>query len=145
MAAQELLQEHTSKTEDARVPEAAESVKIQAGQLMAEEFALLEKKVENDLCLVKVWGQKIRDRASQLYYQRLHHKEARRAKAAGAAADLCSPTHRHAHFREVSHRDASKIYPTLEDALDNLAREGGEASSQQAAHLRTLHCRSCCF
>ena len=42
---QDLLQEHTFKMEDARVPDAAESVKIQAGQLMAEEFAFLEKKV----------------------------------------------------------------------------------------------------
>ena len=53
---------------------------------MAEEFALLAKKVEHDLHLVKVWGQKIRDRESQLYYHGLHHKEARLSKAAGAAA-----------------------------------------------------------
>ena len=133
----ELLQEHTTKTEDARVPDAAESVKIQAGHLMAEEFALLEKKVEHDLHLVKVWGQKVRDRESQLYYQRLHHKEGRRAKAAGAAADLFSPTHRHAHFHEVPTRDESKIYSFLEDALGNMTRAGG-VSSNQVARLSPL-------
>ena len=132
---QELLQECTSKTEDARVPDAAESVKIQAGQLMAEEFALLEKKVEHDLHLVKVWAQKVRDRESQLYDQHLHHKEARRAKAAGAAADLFSPTHRHAHFHEVPTREESRIYPFLEDALGNLASRAGDTSSNQAARL----------
>ena len=132
-AVQDLLQDHTSKMEDARVPDAAESVKIQAGQLMAEEFALLAKKVEHDLHLVKVWGQKIRDRESQFYYQRLHRKEARRSKAAGAAADLFSPTHRHAHFHEVPTRDESKICPFLEEALGNLARQGGDLGSNQAA------------
>ena len=146
-AVQELLQEFTSKVEDARVPVAAESVKIQAGHLMAEEFALLEKKVEHDLHLVKVWGQKVRDRESQIYYERLHHKEARRAKAAGAAADLFSSKHRHAHFHEVPTREESKIYPFLEDALGDLAKAGGVSSNQAARHPLLFECHlfSCGF
>ena len=65
---------------------------------------------------MKVWAQKVRDRERQLYYQRMHHKEAQRTKATGAALDLFSPTHRHAHFRGVSAKEKPKMCAELEEA-----------------------------
>ena len=117
-AVAELVREHCATTE-LRVPDAAETVKIQAGQLAAEEFALLEKKVEHDLLLVRSWTQKVRDRESQLYYQRLHHKEGRRTKAEAAAADLFTPGHRNVRFHTVvtDNQPASKIIASLNDTL----------------------------
>ena len=117
-AVAELVREHSATTE-LRVPDAAETVKIQAGQLATEEFALLEKKVEHDLILVRSWAQKVRDRESQLYYQRLHHKEARHTKAEAAAAELFTPGHRNVRFRTVvtDNQPTAKIVASLNDTL----------------------------
>ena len=117
-AVAELIREHSATTE-LRVPDAAETVKIQAGQLAAEEFALLEKKVQHDLLLVRSWTQKVRDRESQLYYQRLHHKEARHSKAEAAAAAFFTPGHRNVRFHSVAtdNQPMGKIVAGLSDAI----------------------------
>ena len=52
----EVAQEHSAATEAAKVPDAAEHVRLQAGQLLAEEFSLLEKNVDYDVRLVNSWA-----------------------------------------------------------------------------------------
>ena len=96
---------------------------------MAEEFALLEKKVEHDLRLVKSWAQKVRDRESQLDYPRFHYKEARASKAAEAASHLFSPGHQNIRFHSVSANDQpiSQVFSCLQgliNAISNKYRAG---------------------
>ncbi len=73
---------------DEKVPESSWSVKVQAGKLQAEEFQLLQHKLEYDLKSYRLWKQKLQDREVRLYWQDIHHRENRRAKAAKHVAAL---------------------------------------------------------
>ena len=122
-AVAELIRAHSSHT-DLRVPDATENVKLQAGQLLAEEFVLLEKKVECDLRLVKAWAQKVRDRESQLYYQRLHHKEARVDRAKAGAEDFFDPNHRFGRFHivDTDNLPSGKIFASIAAAVEDVSK-----------------------
>ena len=121
----DLIREHGAQTGDTRLPEAVENVRIQAGQLAAEEFALSEKKVDHDMRLVKAWALKVRDRESQLYYQRLHHKEARASKAHTAAVDLFTPGNRNVHFHslQTDGQPSNKVFGSLTATLEAISNK----------------------
>ena len=74
--------------------------------------------MEHNLRLVKAWAQKVQDRESQIYYQRVHVKEARARRAEETASLLFSPGGRLARFHTVDtvNQAMGKICDGLQEA-----------------------------
>ena len=90
--------------------------------------------MEHDLRLVRVWAQKVRDRESQLYYQHVHHTEARTSKAAEAASHLFSPGHQHVrfHFVATDEQTTNRIFTTLTDLITAISNKYRVRDTSQA-------------